>query len=151
MHAGKLAALLESADRTGAQRVPCMRDRNELAEAVLGQLSATRNVYVLQRRQLEDYLLDPQGIAAVLAALWADQAAPASAEVQQVITAAAESMRQQIVVNRVCRRVRPDVPFMTHKLRQKLAASAETDARSGDGQVRDLLTQVSRSGSMTRC
>ena len=68
-HADQLAAWLAGTDRVGLRRVLYLRDRDELSPQVLDKLTASPTVHVLRRRELENYLLDPAAIAAVLAPL----------------------------------------------------------------------------------
>ena len=121
-HAGQLAEWLAAVDKMGVQRVLYLRDRDELPLPAVQALQDTKTVEVLQRRELENYLLDPAAVAHVLRAL-APQGTPAPSEqdVAFAMTEAAEGLRHQIVVNRVCRQVQPDRPLMDHRLRQRLA------------------------------
>ena len=77
---------------------------------------------VLQRRELENYLLEPAAVARVLAALVLDgTSAPTARDVATAMIEAAENLRHKVVVNRVCRQIQPDRPLMDHRLRQRLA------------------------------
>ena len=82
-------------------------------------------MFALQRRELENYLLDPLAVATVLGPLTEDGTTPPSArDVAAAINEAAESLRAKIVINRVCRRVHPVRRLMEHSLRQHLASEA---------------------------
>jgi hypothetical protein len=55
--------------------------------------------------------------------------APSAPEIAAVMTDTAESLRNKIIINRVCRQLRPDRPLMEHSLRQRLASvGADLDA-----------------------
>jgi hypothetical protein len=123
-HAGRLAQWLAAADRVGLRRVLYLRDRDELSAAALDQLSNSPAVYLLARRELENYLLDPAAIASVLTSLdLQDNGPPTAAQVAAVMNQAADGLRRKIVVNRVCRQIGPSQPLMGHKLRQELASA----------------------------
>jgi len=120
-HANRLASWISQADRTGVQKVLYMRDRDELAPPVLEKLTSSETVYVLTRRELENYLLNGEAIATVLRG-YVPESAPTAANVTAAIAEIAESLRQKVIINRVCRRVRPGQPLMDHELRQQLAS-----------------------------
>ncbi len=65
-HADQLAEWLAGTDRAGLRRVLYLRDHDELAPEVLARLTRSQSVHVLQRREIENYLLDPDAIAAVI-------------------------------------------------------------------------------------
>jgi predicted ATP-dependent endonuclease of OLD family len=58
-HANQLASWLAGIDRAGLRSVLYLRDRDELSAATLERLTASPAVYVLERRELENYLLEP--------------------------------------------------------------------------------------------
>jgi len=121
-HADLLAEWLTGVDKIGLQRVLYLRDRDELSAAALRRLQNTKTVEVLQRRELENYLLEPAAVARVLAALVVDgTSAPTARDVATAMVKAAENLRHKVVVNRVCRQIQPDRPLMDHRLRQRLA------------------------------
>ncbi len=123
-HADRLAGWLAAADPVGLRRVLYMRDRDELSPAALDKLSKSRAVYLLTRRELENYLLDPAAIASVLASPNVPgTGAPTAEQVTVVMNEAAEGLRRKIIVNRVCRQIGPSQPLVGHKLRQELAAA----------------------------
>jgi hypothetical protein len=129
-HADQLAEWLTGVDRIGLRRVLYLRDRDELSPSTLRSLQDSKTVAVLQRRELENYLLDPAVVAQVLGLLVADgMTAPSAPEIAAVMTDTAESLRNKIIINRVCRQLRPDRPLMEHSLRQRLASvGADLDA-----------------------
>lgn len=145
-HADRLAEWLAGVDRAGLRRVLYLRDRDELSPAVLAKLEASESVGVLKRRELENYLLDPDALAQVLAPLLAEEnAAPSAGDVTAFMYETAEGLRRKVVVNRVCNQVRPERPLMDHRFRQRLAASnadeeaiaaAITDRLMTPGQLR---------------
>jgi hypothetical protein len=123
-HADRLAAWVVEADRAGSRRVLYLRDRDELSGPVLAKLEASPSVYVLQRRELENYLLDPDALAQVISSIQStpDQP-PTSSEIDALIQQTAESLRTKVIVNRVCRRFAPPLPLMNDDLRKELAGS----------------------------
>jgi predicted ATPase len=127
VHADQLASWLAGTDRAGLRQVLYLRDRDELSPAVLDKLTASPTVYVLERRELENYLLEPGALALVLAQL-APNGKPITAEdVAAVLAQAADRLRRKIIVNRVTRQIRPRRLLMDHRLRRELA-SADADA-----------------------
>lgn len=62
-----LEGWIQAADRLPGRRVLYLRDRDELPKHLLDDLDAKEAVHVLQRRELENYLLDPDAIARVFA------------------------------------------------------------------------------------
>ena len=132
-HANRFAEWLAGTDRLGLRRVLYIRDRDELAPSVIKKLLDSPTVYVLARRELENYLLDPETLAAVLG----DQVRggvpqPSTSEIEAGIIRAAESLRNTIIVNRVARQIAPARPLMDTELRHRLAGA------SGD----DIITAV---------
>lgn len=122
-HADQLAEWLTGVDKIGLRRVLYLRDRDELSASAVRALQQTGTVEVLKRRELENYLLDPSAVASVLGEIIPDGVPkPSAPEVAAAMTDAAENLRHMIVVNRICRQIRPDRPLMDHKLRQRLAA-----------------------------
>jgi predicted ATPase len=63
-----LEGWIRAADRLPGRRVLYLRDRDELPKQLLDKLDASEAVHVLRRRELENYLFDPDAIAQVLAA-----------------------------------------------------------------------------------
>jgi energy-coupling factor transporter ATP-binding protein EcfA2 len=126
-HADQLATWLAGTDRVGLRQVLYICDRDELSTEVLAKLTESPTVYVLQRRELENYLLEPDAVAATLArAVPEGNEAPSAEDVFSAITDAAEELRQKIIVNRIARQIAPPRMLMDHKLRQELArADAE--------------------------
>lgn len=121
-HADQLAEWLAGTDRAGLRRVLYLRDRDELAPEMLARLTQSPSVYVLQRREIENYLLDPGAITEVLRPLvQPDTPAPDTSAIAAAMNSAAENLRQKIVINRVARRVAPARLLMDTKLRKQLA------------------------------
>ena len=65
----QLASWLAGTDRAGLRQVLYLRDRDELSQAALNRLAAAPTLYVLKRRELENYLLEPAALASVLVPL----------------------------------------------------------------------------------
>jgi len=148
-HADQLAEWLAGTDRAGLKRVLYLRDRDELSTAALRKLSSSPTVYLLERRELENYLLAPEGIVTALGSMeLQDNNPPTTEEVVAVMNYAAESLRRKIVVNRVCRQIGPSQPLVGHKLRQELAnAGADMEQITASVLSRmmtadDLRTQI---------
>jgi len=119
-HAPLLAAWLQQADKL-RRRILYVRDRDELPASVIERLSSSGAVYILNRRELENYLLDARALAVVLGTIIADDmVTPTPSTVRQVMEEAAEGLRRAIVVNRVVRQL-PLVQLVDHPLRQRLA------------------------------
>src|SRR6266581_36885 len=140
--ADRFAEWLTGVDRIGLRRVLYLRDRDELSPSALKTLQGSKTVAVLQRRELENYLLDPAAVAQVLDALVANgTTAPSAPDIASAMTDAAESLRDKIIINRVCRQVQPDRPLMEHSLRQRLAS---------DGGDQEAVTAVILDRLMTQ-
>lgn len=121
-HADQFAAWLADTDRAGMRRVLYLRDHDELAPKILQRLTQSQSVHVLQRREIENYLLDPAAIATVIAPLVrVGASAPGTADVATALSAAAENLRQKIVINRVAQQVAPPRMLMDNSLRERLA------------------------------
>jgi energy-coupling factor transporter ATP-binding protein EcfA2 len=129
-YADLFAEWLTGVDTIGVRRVLYLRDRDELSPAAMSKLEASSSVAVLRRREIENYLLDPAAVTAVLASLIRDRSSlPSVDDVARAMTEAAEGLRRRIVVNRTCRAVVPPNLLMDHKLRQQLAdAGADKEA-----------------------
>jgi hypothetical protein len=129
VHADRLASWLADTDRAGMRSVLYLRDRDELSAPVLDKLTASPTVYVLKRRELENYLLESSALAAVLAPFVPAAASPVNAgSIDSYMAETAERLRGKIIANRVARQVAPGRPMMDHRLRQHLgdiAANAE--------------------------
>jgi len=148
-HASKLAEWLTSAERLGLRQVMYIRDRDELAPEVIKGLLDSPTVHILERREIENYLLAPEALAAVIRArARTGDSQPSSAEVEQVLIDAARSLRNAIIVNRVTRQIAPARPFMDNDLRHRLAgASAEDIIAAVQGRlmtIPELREQVVR-------
>jgi len=117
-HAELLTAWLDQADQL-QRRVLYVRDRDELPASTLDKLTSSRVVHVLNRRELENYLLDPHAVTAVLKSSTTGRPAPTTAEVKTAMVNAAENLRMPIIINRVCRQL-PVARLMSHRLRQRL-------------------------------
>jgi predicted ATPase len=93
-----LEGWMQSADRLPGRRVLYLRDRDELPKQLLDKLNASKAVHVLQRRELENYLLDPDAIAQVLAA----RGRPVDpAEIHTALRQAADALQGLVILKRV--------------------------------------------------
>ncbi len=116
-HADRLAEWLARVDKIGLRRVLYLRDRDELSPRALKTLRASRTVGLLQRRELENYLLDPEAVSVALAPLVREgQAPPSGEDVAQLVGQTAEGLRRKIVVNRVCNQIQPARPVRAENL-----------------------------------
>ena len=141
-HAGQLAEWLLDADRAGRRRVLYLRDRDELAPELLDRLSKSPNVHVLRRRELENYLLDPEALAAVLTR-FVNPATPVPPEtISEALGTAAESLRRKIVINRVARRVAPRRMLMDHQTRRRLASEGVDQAAFAEAVAERLMPET---------
>lgn len=121
-HADQFAEWLVGTDRVGLRRVLYLRDRDELAPEVLARLSQSPSVHVLQQREIENYLLNPDAIAeAIRPLIPAGTLAPDPLAIADALNSAAEKLRQKIVINRVARQIAPPRQLMDTKLRRQLA------------------------------
>ncbi len=149
-HADRLAEWLEGVDKIGLRKVLYLRDRDELSPKALNALQASETVGVLERRELENYLLDPEAVAQVLAPLVPEGQEPPSAEdVARFMGDTAEGLRRKIVVNRVCNQVQPARPLMEHKLRQQLAKDNADEAGVVASVLERLMTAAELRAQVT--
>jgi len=89
---------IQAADRLPGRRVLYLRDRDELPKWLLDKLETSSRVHVLRRRELENYLLDPDAIAKVLGA----RGRPVDpGEISVALREAADSLRPLVVLKRV--------------------------------------------------
>jgi hypothetical protein len=140
-HADQFAEWLAGADRAGLRRVLYLRDRDELAPEVLARLTRSRSVHVLQQREIENYLLDPDAIVDVIRPLAPPGTpAPDASAITAALNSAAENLRQRIVINRVARRVAPARQLMDTKLRQRLADDGVDMTKFTDAVIERLMT-----------
>lgn len=140
-HADQLAAWLAGADRLGLRRVLYLCDRDELSDDVLPRLMASSTVHVLERRELENYLLEPEAVAETLATIIpGGDAAPSAADIAGALVSAADGLRRQVIVNRVARQVAPPTMLMDHTLRKKLADDGADKAQITEAVLGRLMT-----------
>lgn len=147
-HASLLARWIKASDRIGHRQVLFMRDRDELPEDALEKLASSGTVYVLGRREIENYLLSAEAIIKTLPEISSQvSATPSVEELNQDMLDAANDLRPAMIVNRVARRITP-IRLIDHTLRQSLAkqnASAESFKSAVLGNLpttADLMTKV---------
>ena len=98
--------------------------RTSYPQRTLDRLKKSSTVYLLKRRELENYLLDRDAIASVLDSLVPEGEEPPTPEqVDALIGQAAERLRRKIVINRVCRQSGPSEPLVGNSLRSELASA----------------------------
>jgi len=89
---------MQAADRLPGRRLLYLRDRDELPRHLVDKLDASKNVHVLRRRELENYLLDPKAIARVLTAR-GRRVDPA--EVSAALREVADGLQGLVILKRV--------------------------------------------------
>jgi len=93
-----LEGWIQAADRLPGRRVLYLRDRDELPKQLLDKLDAKEAVHVLRRRELENYLFNPDAIAHVLEA----RGRPVDpAEVSTALRQAADELQGLVTLKRV--------------------------------------------------
>jgi len=119
-HVETLGAWLEAADRLGpSRRVLFLRDKDELPDRTLKRLKSPR-IYTLQRREIENYLLDPAAIARVLESEYG-----IDVSIQQIgstMRRAADALRSTVILKRVARNLEP-IRLVDNRMRAELARS----------------------------
>jgi hypothetical protein len=149
-HADQLAEWLAGTDRAGLRQVLYLRDHDELAPEMLARLTRFQSVHVLQRREIENYLLDPDAIAEVLRPLVPPGTPePDGPVIAEALQSAAEKLRQKIVINRVARRVVPALPLMDTTLRQRLADDGVDLNGFTDSVIERLMTPTDLRAQIT--
>lgn len=102
------------------RKVLYLRDRDELSNDLLSRLEQSDVVYVIGRRELENYLLDADAITKALNdRRRANQAAITSEMVSNELDKAIDSMQRAVIVGRVCWQLQPIRPA-DHELRGEL-------------------------------
>lgn len=149
-HADQFAEWLADTDRVGLRRVLYLRDHDELAPEMLAKLTRSQSVHVLQRREIENYLLDPQAIADVVRQLVPPSTpAPDAQMVAHALRVAAENLRHKIVINRVARRIAPARQLMDNKLRKRLANDGVDRTKFTDAVIERLMTPTDLRAEVT--
>jgi hypothetical protein len=129
-------------DKIGLRRVLYLRDRDELSASALKTLQNSNTVALLQRRELENYLLDASALTQVFAQLVPNRIpSPSTADISAFMTETAGRLRGKILINRVCRQIHPTSALMQHKLRQRLANENADQKAIMDAVSHRLMTQ----------
>ncbi|BBC34579.1 hypothetical protein SGFS_058730 [Streptomyces graminofaciens] len=123
--ADRFSKWLTNVDRLGLRRVLYLRDRDELPPQAVDDLTRKGSVYVLDCREIENYLLNAEAISSTISRDAQLKVEINSALVREQIIHAAQSLRQSMIVNRVARKI-PTVRLMDHQTRGKLAKNATT-------------------------
>jgi hypothetical protein len=108
-HGGDLARFAEvfstwlrEVDRLDGRRVLYLRDRDEVPSSVLSRLEAASEVHVLRRRELENYLLEPEAIAeALVRREVVDSGGADSLAVGKLLREGADQLLMAVVLKRV--------------------------------------------------
>jgi energy-coupling factor transporter ATP-binding protein EcfA2 len=149
-HADQLAEWLAGTDRVGLRQVLYLRDRDELAPEVLERLTQSRSIHVLRRREIENYLLDPDAIAAVIRPLVPNGAtAPDAAATAEALNSAADKLRRKIVTNRTAQRVTPPRQLMDTTLRKRLAEDGVDLSEFANAVTERLMTPAELTAQIT--
>ena len=148
-HAARLADWLAGTDRLGLRQVLYIRDRDELSPRVIRKLRDSQTVHVLARRELENYLLDVVTLATVFEMqVPPGTRAPSAADIEASMIAAAESLRNTIIVNRVARQIVPPQQLMDTDLRHELAGASAAEISTAV--LERLMTPVALHEQVTR-
>jgi predicted ATPase len=123
LHAHRLAAWIEAADALHGRRVLYLRDRDELPARLLDRFQRSGAVHVLERRELENYLLDVEAIRKVLTERGgADRDSAAVAAAMRQI---ADELKATVLVKRVAWELAP-ITLVGHTLRDELGRAKPT-------------------------
>jgi predicted ATPase len=100
--AGTLEEWLRALDRQYRRHVLYVRDRDELSTAHLDRLEKASTVHVLQRRELENYLLDADAVAAALVNRGIVDASTVDLQaVERALREGADRLKPVVVLKRV--------------------------------------------------
>ena len=100
--AGRLTEWLQAVDRQHRRRVLYLRDRDELSSENLERLERIPEVYVLRRRELENYLLDAGAVAAAMVEREVAPAALIDADaVGQALREEADRLKPVVILKRI--------------------------------------------------
>jgi len=134
----RLAPILErwlsQADRL-SRRILFLRDRDELGPDLVARLERSGIVFVLQRRELENYLLDPPAIRDVIAVSTTSVPPPTVEDVAKTIEEVADGLAKKVVIGRVCSQL-GIIRLADQSFRQALVRN--------DATVEDVIQAVSR-------
>jgi predicted ATPase len=119
-----LESWVQTADRLGNRRILYLRDRDELSAPLLEPLEASPAVHVLQRRELENYLLDAAAISKVLM-LQRPTLELDPISVGSTLRELADQFKATVVIKRVAWELEP-IRLMEHELREELAQAGVT-------------------------
>jgi energy-coupling factor transporter ATP-binding protein EcfA2 len=141
-HADLFVKWLETADQLGVRRVLYARDRDELSAEFLSKLEASRYVFVLPCRELENLLLDFDAVTEVInqERVKSDQAEISPDEVRLAAGGIADSLKSVVVLKRVMAEFAEPVRLVDHKLRRRLA-KARADEEALKAAVLERLPQ----------
>ncbi|SDN46775.1 AAA family ATPase [Geodermatophilus sp. DSM 45219] len=128
-HAETLGEWLAAADQADRRRVLFVRDRDELPHRLIERLQAAGAVYVLPRRELENYLLDTESIAAVLNA--SGDTSVTEDEVQTTLDDIVDDLRPEVIIKRVAWELQP-VRLVDNRLRASMARERVTLSQMQD-------------------
>ncbi|WP_431900464.1 AAA family ATPase [Micromonospora chalcea] len=122
---------LSQVDRLGRRKVLYIRDRDELPPAIEARMVAEPTVHLLERREMENYLLDP----AVLISYFKGQGCVVShEEMESSLIEAADQLRPLVILKGVLARLEPFY-YVDDRFRAQLVKRC--------GGLDDLVQQVS--------
>jgi len=123
---------LSKADRI-QRKMLFLRDRDELPEDLISKLQASQTVYVLDRREIENYLLDTVALTEALNKLRrSDQEQVTLEAMTAALRSAIDRLQRAVIVGRVCRQlelIRPaDNTLRRHLMKTNADLSELTQA-----------------------
>jgi predicted ATPase len=126
---------ISKADRYITRKVLFLRDRDELPKEQLDKLEKTPHVYVMNCREIENYLLDEQAIATVLSRGIGEPIEPEV--ISHALDETVDGLKQGVILRTVCWRLQLDPNrLMDHTGRKVLSAK--------NAGIDDLLQFVQR-------
>jgi predicted ATPase len=114
---------IAKADRLG-RRILYIRDRDELTNESARRYSEQNNVYLLQRREMENYLLEADALVDYFARQDPNAAPINPIDVGAVMRAAADELRRVVVIKSVAERL-GGTGLVNDRLRPKLAKQVQ--------------------------
>ena len=120
-----IAQVVEEADDL-ARRFLFVRDRDELTPDDIAKLERSANIHVLSRREIENYLLDPQALHEVLAEV-ADGEVPSTVEIESKLPTIADSLRPTVLIKMTAARLAPIRLFEKQEIRNLVESEADLD------------------------
>ena len=118
--AGLLSQWINAADRLN-RRILYVRDRDELAGEQARRLNNDPNVHLLYRREIENYLLDPEALADFFAGHGCTTSSP---DVERAMREAADELKLMVIIKSVAGRL-GSVRLVDDVMRRAMSKSAQ--------------------------